>query len=142
YFLSFSLDIVSLMALALTIGILGDDSIVVLENITRHLEHGEQPRIAAIKGRSEIGMAAIAITMVDVVVYLPVSFMSGNIGRLFKEFGITIAAATLFSLFISFTLTPMLASRWLKHHDEHSRNPLAIFGRFWEAGYERLAAFY
>src|SRR4029079_7338504 len=113
YFLGFSLDIVSLMALALTIGILVDDSIVVLENISRHLEHGEKSRDAALKGRSEIGMAAIAITLVDVVVYLPVSFMSGNIGRLFREFGITIAAATLFSLFISFTLTPMLASRWL-----------------------------
>ena len=80
--------------------------------------------------------------MVDVVVYLPVSFMSGNIGRLFREFGITIATATLFSLFISFTLTPMLASRFLKHQSEHSRNPLAVFGRYWEAGYNRLARLY
>jgi HAE1 family hydrophobic/amphiphilic exporter-1 len=141
FFMGFSLDIVSLMALALTIGILVDDSIVVLENITRHLERGEKPRVAAIKGRSEIGMAAIAITMVDVVVYLPVSFMSGNIGRLFKEFGITIAAATLFSLFVSFTLTPLLASRWLKEGREES-GPLATFGRFWDAGYEHLAQGY
>jgi HAE1 family hydrophobic/amphiphilic exporter-1 len=141
FFMGFSLDIVSLMALALTIGILVDDSIVVLENITRHLEHGEQPREAAFKGRTEIGMAAMAITLVDVVVYLPVSFMSGNIGRLFREFGITIAAATLFSLFISFTLTPMLASRWLKAGGEE-RGPLARFGRFWDRGYEQLAGGY
>jgi HAE1 family hydrophobic/amphiphilic exporter-1 len=141
YFLGFSLDIVSLMALALTIGILVDDSIVVLENITRHLEHGESPRDAAFNGRTEIGMAAMAITLVDVVVYLPVSFMSGNIGRLFREFGITIAAATLFSLFISFTLTPMLASRWLKQGGEQSGS-LATFGRFWDRGYEHLAGGY
>ena len=71
-------------------------------------------------------MAAIAITLVDVVVFLPVSFMSGNIGRLFREFGITIAAATLFSLFVSFTLTPMLASRWLQpgHERDWPAGPL------------------
>src|SRR3954466_2865924 len=141
YFLGFSLDIISLMALALTIGVLVDDSIVVLENITRHLEQGETSRDAALKGRTEIGMAAMAITLVDVVVYLPVSFMSGNIGRLFREFGITIAAATLFSLFISFTLTPMLASRWLKEGGEES-GPLATFGRFWDRGYDHLAQGY
>jgi HAE1 family hydrophobic/amphiphilic exporter-1 len=142
YFFGFSLNTFSLMALALCIGILVDDSIVVLENIERHLEHGEPPREAALKGRSEIGLAAISITLVDVIVFLPVSFMSGNVGRLFREFGLTIAAATLFSLFVSFTLTPMLASRFLKRHDEGSRSPLALFGRFWEAGYERLARFY
>ncbi|MCC7367874.1 MAG: efflux RND transporter permease subunit [Chloroflexi bacterium] len=141
YFLGFSLDIVSLMALALTIGILVDDSIVVLENITRHLEHGENARDAAFRGRTEIGMAAIAITLVDVVVYLPVSFMSGNIGRLFREFGITIAAATLFSLFISFTLTPLLASRWLAP-GVHESGPLARFGAFWDRGYDALASGY
>src|SRR3954452_11679615 len=87
FFMGFSLNIITLLALALTIGILVDDSIVVIENISRHLEDGEEPRTAALRGRSEIGLAAITITMVDVVVYLPVSFMSGNTGRLFKEFG-------------------------------------------------------
>ncbi len=140
FFSGFSLNIISLMALALTIGILVDDSIVVLENITRHLDLREQPRDAALTGRSEIGLAAMAITLVDVVVYLPVSFMSGNIGRLFKEFGITIAAATLFSLFVSFTLTPMLASRWLKGGEEHGL--LARFGAVWDRGYDRLARGY
>ncbi|MFN8524507.1 MAG: efflux RND transporter permease subunit [Chloroflexota bacterium] len=143
YFMGFSLNIISLMALALTIGILVDDSIVVLENITRHLESGELPRDASLRGRSEIGMAAIAITLVDVIVFLPVSFMSGNIGRLFKEFGITIAAATLCSLFVSFTLTPMLASRWLKHHDGTEPSDIfARFGRLWDRGYDRIAAGY
>jgi len=142
YFFGFSLNIISLMALALTIGILVDDSIVVLENITRHLELGEVPREAALRGRSEIGLAAMAITLVDVIVFLPVSFMSGNIGRLFQEFGITIATATLFSLFISFTLTPMLASRWLSEGHAAARGPLARFGRVWDRGYDRLARGY
>jgi HAE1 family hydrophobic/amphiphilic exporter-1 len=114
FLLGFSLNTMSLMALALLIGILVDDSIVVLENINRHLEMGEPPATAAVNGRWEIGVAAIAITCVDVVVYLPVAFMNGNIGQLFREFGLTIVAATLFSMMVSFTLTPMLASRLLE----------------------------
>ncbi|MCC7368519.1 MAG: efflux RND transporter permease subunit [Chloroflexi bacterium] len=141
FVMGFSLNIITLLALALTIGILVDDSIVVIENISRHLEEGQEPRTAALRGRSEIGLAAISITLVDVIVFLPVSFMTGNIGRLFKEFGITIAAATLFSLLVSFTLTPMLASRWLQPGHER-RGPLARFGVFWDRGYDRLAAGY
>jgi hydrophobic/amphiphilic exporter-1 (mainly G- bacteria), HAE1 family len=145
YVLGFNLDIMSLMALALLIGILVDDSIVVLENINRHLALGELPWEAALNGRSEIGLAAIAITFTDVVVYLPVAFMSGNIGQLFREFGLTIVAATLFSLLVSFTLTPMLASRLLKGEAlEHisGTNPWARFTRAWERGFERLRAGY
>ncbi|MEK7682352.1 MAG: efflux RND transporter permease subunit [Chloroflexota bacterium] len=114
YFMGFSLNTISLLALAILIGILVDDSIVVLENIHRHLKLGDEPVLAALKGRSEIGMAAIAITLVDVVVFLPIAFMSGTLGQIFREFGLTIVVATLFSLFISFTLTPMLAAHWLK----------------------------
>jgi HAE1 family hydrophobic/amphiphilic exporter-1 len=114
YFMGFTLNLMSLLALALLIGILVDDSIVVLENIHRHLQLGETPWHAALKGRSEIGLAAIAITLLDVVVFAPIAFISGNVGSLFKQFGITIAVATLFSLLVCFTLTPMLASRWLK----------------------------
>jgi HAE1 family hydrophobic/amphiphilic exporter-1 len=137
----FSINTISLMALALTIGILVDDSIVVLENINRHLHMGEMPTEAAFHGRTEIGLAAMAITLTDVVVYLPVAFMQGNIGRLFKEYGLTIAAATLLSLFISFTLTPMLASRWLKAREEYGqgRGPWAAFTRAWERGFDRIA---
>jgi len=114
YALGFSLDLMSLLGLSLLIGILVDDSIVVLENIDRRLEAGDDPATAAIRGRMEIGAAAVAITLTDVVVYAPVAFVHGTVGALFREFGLTITAATLFSLFISFTLTPMLASRWLK----------------------------
>jgi hydrophobic/amphiphilic exporter-1 (mainly G- bacteria), HAE1 family len=140
YALGFSLNIMSLMALALMIGILVDDSIVVLENIHRHLTLGENPHQAALTGRGEIGMAAIAITMADVVVYTPIAFISGTLGQLFRQYGLTVVAATLFSLLISFTLTPMLASRWLRHNDNSSSNSLlARFGRWWDNGFEAIA---
>lgn len=109
-----TLNMMSLMGLALSTGILIDDSIVVLENIHRHLKMGKTPAQAALDGRSEIGLAAIAITLVDVVVYLPIAFMRGIVGRFFFSFGLTVASATLFSLLVSFTLTPMLASLWFK----------------------------
>lgn len=114
YAFGFTLNGMTMMALSLSVGILVDDSIVVLENIYRHLAKGEQPVEAAINGRSEIGLAAITITLVDVVVFVPIAFMGGIVGQFFKSFGITVACATLFSLFMSFTLTPMLASRWYK----------------------------
>jgi multidrug efflux pump subunit AcrB len=108
----FHLDTMSLMGLSLIIGILVDDSIVVLENITRHRDLGEDPIDASINGRSEIGGAAVAITMVDVVVFLPIAFLPGIVGAYLKEFGAVIVIATLFSLFVSFTLTPLLAAKW------------------------------
>jgi hydrophobic/amphiphilic exporter-1 (mainly G- bacteria), HAE1 family len=149
YFLGLSLNMMSLMGLTLTVGILVDDSIVVLENIFRHLQLGEAPREAAVTGRSEIGFAAIAITLVDIVVFTPIAFMSGIVGQYFREFGLVIVSATVFSLFVSFTLTPLLASRWYRS-GEHgqantsapTRNPLVRFGRVWDAGYARLARGY
>ncbi|MGA2296659.1 MAG: efflux RND transporter permease subunit [FCB group bacterium] len=114
YILGFTINMITLLALTLVIGILVDDSIVVLENIHRHLEKGETQKEAALKGRSEIGLAAIAITLVDVVVFLPIAMLSGIVGKIFREFGLTVVVATLFSLFVSFTLTPLLASRWSK----------------------------
>ncbi len=123
----FTINLITLMALTLVIGILVDDSIVVLENIHRHLEKGEEPKEAAIKGRNEIGLAAIAITLVDVVVFLPIAFLSGIVGKIFREFGLTVVIATLFSLFVSFTLTPLLASRWSKVV-EYSKK--SLMGRF------------
>ncbi len=110
--LNFHIDTMSMMGLSLIIGILVDDSIVVLENITRHRDLGEDPMSAAINGRTEIGNAAIAITMVDVVVFLPVAFLPGIVGAYLKEFGAVIVIATLFSLLVSFTLTPLLAAKW------------------------------
>jgi HAE1 family hydrophobic/amphiphilic exporter-1 len=143
--LGFTFNTMSLMGLYMTVGILVDDSIVVLENIFRHLKVGEAPKEAALRGRSEIGFAAIAITLVDVVVFAPIGFMSSYVGQYMRQFGLVVVAATLFSLFISFTLTPMLASRWYQRQavDADSapvgRNPLMRFGRAWDAGYDRLS---
>ncbi len=142
YAFGFTLNMMSMMGLALVVGILVDDSIVVLENIFRHLQLGDTPLSAALNGRSEIGLAAIAITLVDVVVFLPVAFMSGIVGQYFRQFGLVVAAATLVSLFISFTLTPMLASRWFTGQEKLGDSIFAKFGRAWEAGFERLKIAY
>lgn len=110
--LNFTLDTVSLLAMTLIIGILVDDSIVVLENIERHAQDGELPQVAAYRGRAEIGMAALVITLVDVVVFLPISFLPGAVGLFLREFGLVVSIATLTSLFVSFTVTPALAAHW------------------------------
>jgi HAE1 family hydrophobic/amphiphilic exporter-1 len=123
YVMKFTLNIVSTMALALCIGILVDDSIVVLENIDRHLKLGQEPTRAAIDGRREIGMAAIAITLCDVVVFAPVAFLSDLVGQFFRQFGLTVVFATLFSLFVSFTMTPALASRLLGRGTKPEETP-------------------
>lgn len=128
--LGFHIDTISLMGLSLIIGILVDDSIVVLENITRHRDLGEEPITAAIKGRSEIGSAAVAITMVDVVVFLPIAFLSGIVGQYLKEYGLVVVVATLMSLFVSFTLTPLLAGRWsVKQRSTAQPTWLNFFGK-------------
>ncbi len=111
--LHYTLNIVSLMALGLCIGILVDDSIVVLENVDRHIHLGQDPMRAAVDGRMEIGLAAVAITLCDVVVFAPIAFLQDIVGQFFKEFGLTVVCATLLSLLVSFTVTPMMASRML-----------------------------
>ena len=123
YLSGFTFNMMSLMGMTLCIGILVDDSIVVIENIHRHLSQGSGAETASIEGRTEIGMAAIAITLCDVVVFLPIAFMNSMTGQFFKQFGLTIVFASLFSLFISFTLTPMLASRFFKNglHVPHTK---------------------
>ena len=123
YMAGFTFNMMSLMGMTLCIGILVDDSIVVLENIHRHLAMGENPVEAAVNGRMEIGMVAIAITLCDMVVYLPIAFMTSMTGQFFRQFGLTIVFASLFSLFVSFTLTPMLASRFFRNGlpQSHSR---------------------
>jgi HAE1 family hydrophobic/amphiphilic exporter-1 len=135
YALGFTLNSMTLLGLSLAVGILVDDSIVVLENIYRHLAMGETPQEAAINGRSEIGLAAITITMVDVVVFVPVAFMGGIVGQFFRSFGITVAVATLFSLLMSFTLAPMLASRWYEkgEHVEATRGLFGALNRLYDA---------
>lgn len=114
YLFGFSLNLMTLMGLSLVVGILVDDSIVVLENIYRYLEMGKSKVEAAIEGRQEIGFTAMAITLVDVVVFLPLSMSGGLIGNILREFSLVVVFSTLMSLFVSFTLTPLLASRWGK----------------------------
>ena len=137
--LHFTLDVISLMGVSLIIGILVDDSIVVLENITRHRDLGQNPVDAALTGRGEIGGAAVAITLVDVVVFLPIAFLQGIIGKFMIEFGVVVVVATLFSLFVSFTLTPMLAARWSVV--KRSAEPPQFLAWF-QTGFERLTAWY
>ena len=111
YAAGFTFNMMSLMGMSLCIGILVDDSIVVLENIHRFLQNGYNAKDAAEQGRMQIGMAAIAMTLCDVVVFLPIAFMQSATGQLFRQFGLTIVFATLMSLLVSFTLTPMMASK-------------------------------
>ncbi len=143
-FLGFTLNMLSLLALTLSIGILVDDAIVVRENIMRHLHMGKSHFKAALDGTSEIGLAVTATTATIVAVFLPVAFMEGMVGRFFYEFGVTVSAAVLISLFVAFTLDPMLSSVW---HDPDAepgtrRGPVGrLIARF-DAGFERLAERY
>ncbi len=114
YFLGFTINILTLMALVLAIGLVVDDAIVVLENVYRHMQMGKDRKKAAFDGSKEIGFAVLAITISLVAVFVPLSFLTGNVGRLFREFGISVAAAVLISGFTALTLTPMLSSRILK----------------------------
>ncbi|HKP60371.1 MAG TPA: efflux RND transporter permease subunit [Polyangiales bacterium] len=114
WWLNFSLNMVTLLALSLAIGLLVDDAVVVRENIFRHLEHGEDPLVAASKGTQEIALAVFATTMTICAVFVPVAFMSGMVGQFFKQFGLTITCAVLLSMFVAFTLDPMLSARLAK----------------------------
>ena len=118
YALKFTLNMMSLLALSLAVGLLIDDAIVVIENIYRHMRQGETPLEAAKAATNEIGLAVMATTFTIVAVFVPVAFMPGIVGRFFYQFGITVSVSVLVSLFVAFTLTPMLASRWLKREDE------------------------
>jgi HAE1 family hydrophobic/amphiphilic exporter-1 len=134
YLLGFSLNLMSLMAMSLVVGILVDDSIVVLENIYRHLEMGVDKRKAALDGRSEIGFTALAITLVDVVVFLPLALAGGIIGAILREFSLVVVFSTLMSLLVSFTITPLLASRFGK---VEVMNPHSWWGKL-NLGFERI----
>ncbi|GAP69511.1 multidrug efflux pump subunit AcrB [Bacteroidales bacterium 6E] len=120
YLLDFSLNMMSLLALSLSVGILVDDSIVVIENIYRHIEKGKDRISASIIGRNEIGFTALSITLVDVSVFLPMSLVQNIVSGVIRQFSLVIVVATLISLFVSFTLTPLLASRIAKL--EHIKN--------------------
>jgi HAE1 family hydrophobic/amphiphilic exporter-1 len=141
YMLDYSINNMTLLALTLSVGFVVDDAIVMLENIVRHIEHGMKPYEAALKGAREIGFTIISITFSLIAVFIPVLLMGGIVGRVFREFAVTIAVAIVVSGFVSLTLTPMLCARVLKAHDE-TRRPnivLRVFERIfhsWLRGYE------
>ncbi len=133
YVLDFTINSMTLMALSLSIGLLIDDAIVVLENVYRHLERGKQPHRAASEATEEIGLAVVATTASICAVFVPIAFLSGVVGRFFREFGLVACCAVLLSTLVALTLTPMLCSRLLRVNAEH--------GRLWHAferGYQRL----
>ena len=137
--LGYTLDNLSLMALTLSIGFVVDDAIVMLENIVRHMEMGETPMEAAFNGSREISFTILSMTLALVAVFIPVMFMGGIIGRLFREFSVTITIAILISGFVSLSLTPMLSSRFLRSSREERR------GRFYtasERGFQKMLALY
>ena len=152
YMFGFTINMITLMALSLCVGLLIDDAIVVRENIVRHVQMGKAPYQAAMDGTQEIGLAVLATTLSIVAVFLPIGFMGGIIGKFFHEFGLTIVAAVLISMFVSFTLDPMLSSVWhdptIHAHGEHG-NSNAFYDRtigpitaWFERTTDRLVAFY
>ncbi|MBU2223851.1 MAG: efflux RND transporter permease subunit [Gammaproteobacteria bacterium] len=137
YALDFSINLLTLLALVLAIGLVVDDSIVVLENIYRRIEHGENPLLAAYNGSREVGFAVVATTLVLISVFVPLVFMQGDLGKLFTEFALAVAAAVAFSSIAALTLTPMLCSKMLKHEKRESKFSAFLHRRFAiiEAGY-------
>ena len=135
YALDFTLNLMTLLGLSLVVGILVDDSIVVLENIYHYLEKGVDRREAAIKGRNEIGFAALAITFVDVAVFLPLALVGGIVGNIMRQFAVVVVVSTLMSLFVSFTLTPLLASRFGKLERLTNKTILGRFALWFEKGF-------
>lgn len=143
YYFGFSINLITLMALILSIGLVVDDAIVVVENIFHHIEQGEKPLLAAYKGTREVGFAVIATTLVLVMVFLPISFMDGMVGLLFTEFSVLLAMSVLFSSLIALTLTPVLGSKILKVNvkpNRFNRFVDRVFGRL-EAGYKSSLRF-
>ena len=140
--MNFTLNTMSMMALSLSIGLLIDDSIVVIENIVRHLHMGKTPFQAAKEGTKEISLAVMATTLTIVAVFLPMSVMSGMLGAFFKQFGLTIAFAVLVSLFVSFTLVPLLASKYVSQESGIKRFKIGKFLAWFNLQFELLAGFY
>jgi len=136
-FFGFSINLLTLMALILSIGLVVDDAIVVVENIFHHIEKGEEPLLAAYKGTREVGFAVVATTAVLVMVFLPISFMEGMVGRLFTEFSVMLAMSVIFSSIVALTLTPVLGSKILKANVKPNRFNLWI-----ESGFSQLERVY
>jgi HAE1 family hydrophobic/amphiphilic exporter-1 len=133
YAFNFSINNMTMLALTLSVGFVVDDAIVMLENIVRYIEGGMRPFEAALKGSKEIGFTIVAITFSLIAVFIPVLLMGGMVGRVFREFAVTIAVAILISGFVSLTLTPMLCARVLRNHHEGERQNIVL--RMFEAGF-------
>jgi HAE1 family hydrophobic/amphiphilic exporter-1 len=143
FFAGFSLNMLSLLGLAIAIGLMIDNAIVVNENISRHLQEGEDPTTAAQRGAREIELAVMASNFANVAVFLPIAFMSGLVGQFFRQFGLTVVFANLFSILVGFTLTPMLSARWLRPRPaEAERGRAARFFDRWDRFYDRVADWY
>ncbi|MBS1157053.1 MAG: efflux transporter permease subunit [Proteobacteria bacterium] len=138
--LGYSLDNISLMGLTIAVGLVVDDAIVVLENIVRHIEGGIKPFQAAIRGAREVGFTVISISISLVAVFIPIFFMPGEIGLLFHEFAVVVTLAISVSAIAALTIIPMLAARFIRHHDESRRPPL--WSRLFEAGFNGLLLAY
>jgi len=139
YACGYSLDNLSLMALTIAVGFVVDDAIVMIENIVRYIEAGDSPFDAAIKGAGQIGFTIISITCSLVAVFIPLIFMGGIIGRLFREFALTVTIAVMISAFISLTLTPVMCSLFLKHEEAHKRNRVSQWA---EDAFDAMVRFY
>jgi multidrug efflux pump len=127
YLMGFSINNLTLMALTIATGFVVDDAIVMIENIARYLERGETPMQAALKGASQIGFTLVSLTVSLIAVLIPLLFMTEVVGRLFREFAITLAVAILLSLLISLTLTPMMCARFLRVGDQHTGGSVARY---------------
>ena len=138
--LNYSLDNVSLLGLTLAVGLVVDDAIVMLENIMRHVENGESPFNAALRGSREVGFTIISISSSLIAVFIPIFFMPGVIGLLFHEFAVVVGLAIVVSAFVSLTLVPMLASRFLKDHSHDAHPPYLV--RLFEWGFNAILAWY
>jgi HAE1 family hydrophobic/amphiphilic exporter-1 len=128
YALGFSINNMTLLALTLSVGFVVDDAIVMLENIVRHIEGGMKPFEAALKGSREIGFTIVSITFALIAVFIPVLLMGGMVGRIFREFAVTVAVAIFLSAFVSLTLTPMLCARVLRHHNADEKHNFVLRG--------------
>lgn len=140
--LHYTINYMTLMALSLSVGLLIDDSIVVIENIVRHLRTGKTPLQAASEATAELGLAVTATTLTVVAVFMPVSMMTGIVGQFFKQFGITVVCSVLVSLFVSFTLVPLLSSRSLKMEGYFRKGPLGKFLSWFNQGFDKIAVDY
>ena len=137
WFCGFSLDNLSLMALTIGTGFVVDDAIVMIENIVRHIEDGEDPFEAALRGASEIGFTVISLTVSLIAVFIPLLFMTGLVGRMFREFALTLTIAVVTSAVVSLTLTPMMCSRLLRHALGGARARPASSGSFTASSTDR-----